>query len=168
MKKALLLLFIACLASETMAQSDELNEHGRPKMILSVHLGGDASLISFGLDRLFFLRPAFFLSAKVGLGYNEKAYLSDTPTESFLIVPQHLTCNFGRNKSFLELGIGGAWITGNDLSNYTVYPIIGYRRHPFSNPGFSFRVWMYYPFFQDFAHDNSIMLYPGFSFGLAF
>ena len=170
MKKVLLLLHIMVSAAGANAQEGEVEKDPRPDFIISGNLAGDASILSLDFDKLFFLKPALTLSVKGGLGFNSEFQLfSSEPPNNYFILPHHVTCNFGKNRSFLELGVGGAWVTDNRNNYYLGYPILGYRYHPFKNPGFSFRVWIYYPFGQDFNMDwDVIMLLPyGLSFGIA-
>ena len=171
MKKALLVLFYVVSAAGAYSQEGELENSQRPDFIISGNLAGDASILSLGFEKLFFLKPALTLSAKAGLGFNTEFQLfSSEPPNNYFILPHHVTCNLGRNRSYLEFGAGGAWVTGNLDHYYLVYPILGYRFHPFKNPGFSFRIWIYYPFGQDINIDWDIMmLVPyGLSFGIAF
>jgi len=52
-------------------------------------------------------------------------------------LPHHLTLNFGRNSSFLEVGIGGSYWQGKSNasgyseteSSYQLCPIIGWRKN---------------------------------------
>jgi hypothetical protein len=80
-----------------------------------------------------------------------------------------VSCNFGRNRSFLEPGVGAAWVSGNGNDYYVVYPLLGYRYHSCKKPGFSFRAWVYYPLGQkNFMDWDVIMIVPyGLSFGIA-
>jgi hypothetical protein len=152
------------------ARNREPEKELRPDFILSGNLAGDASILSLGFEKLFFPKPVLTLSVKAGLGFNTEFQLfSSDPPDNYFILPHHVTCNFGRNRSYLELGAGGAWVTGNSNNYYLAYPILGYRYHPFKNPGFSFRVWVYYPFGQTINMDwDVIMLIPyGLSFGIA-
>lgn len=88
-----------------------------------------------------------------------------------MIILHHLTALYGKNKAFLEYGIGGSAIfsTGNK-SSYLIYPILGYRHHPFKNPGISFRAWILLPFGQQSTIESyDILFVPiGGSIGIAF
>ena len=152
------------------AQVEDVSEKERADFIISANLGGDASILSLGFEKLFFVKPGMTLVGKVGIGFNNEFQLfDDDPPPPFILLPHHFTANFGKRRSMLELGVGGALMTNNLLSRYLLYPIVGYRFHPFKNPGFSFRVWVYYPFGQgDLLDWNEIMFIPyGLSFGIA-
>ena len=122
-----------------------------------------------GFEKLYFIKPAFAITGKIGLGFNSEFSLSDNPANTYFVLPHHVTANFGRRKSFLELGIGGSYMNGSQVSEYFVYPMLGYRRHPFNSPAFSFRVWLFFPFGQISRLDETnILIVPyGLSFGIA-
>lgn len=170
MNKVLLVLLIVLSATGAYTQDGELEKELRPDFIISGNLAGGASILSLGFDKLFFLKPALTLSVKGGFGFNSEFQLfSSEPPNNYFILPHHVTCNFGKNRSFLELGVGGAWVTDNRDNYYLVYPMLGYRYHPFKNPGFSFSAWIYYPFGQGITDWDVIMIIPyGLSFGIAF
>ena len=171
MNRVLLVLFLTFSTAGAYSQDTDTVQKWRSDFIISANIAGDASILSLGFDKFFFLKPALTLSAKVGFGFNQEFQIfSSEPPNSYFILPHHLTCNFGRNRSFLELGVGASWVTGNRDNYYPVYPILGYRYHPFKNPGFSFRVWVYYPLGQkNFFNWDVIMMIPyGLSFGVAF
>lgn len=168
MKKTLLILFLVSTVACALAQEEEMGP--RPDFNISGNFSSGVSLMSLGFEKLFFLKPNFALAAKVGFGYNQEFNIFSTSTEptNYFILPHHLTCNFGSSRSFLEFGVGASWISGDNYNYYLVYPVLGYRYHPFKNPGFSFRVWAYFPFGQDFVTDGEVMFAPiGLSFGIA-
>jgi hypothetical protein len=169
-KQALGILLILLAASGTFAQKSDSIQEPRPGFIISANFGGGISMMSLGFEKLFFIKPAFILAGKVALGFNSEFEISSSepPNHTFLL-PHHVSCNFGRNRSFLELGLGGAYMSNAFGNRYLVYPILGYRYHPFKDPGFSFRVWAYYPFGQGdlFDWDEIIFIPYGVSFGVA-
>ena len=171
MRKALFILLIVISAAGAFAQGDELEPVRRPDFIISGDLSSGLSLFSLGFEKLFFLKPNFALAAKIGFGYNQEfnIFSTSTPPTDYFIMPHHLTCNFGKNKSMFELGAGASLVSGDRNTYYLVYPILGYRFHPFNNPGFSFRVFAYFPFGQKFVTEiNEVMFAPiGLSFGVA-
>ena len=171
MKKIVWVLLVLLSVSETYAQNEVIVPENRSDYILSANLAGDLSILSFGFEKLFFLKPAFTLSAKVALGFNQEfnIFTTEEPPTNYFILPHHVTCNFGKNRSYLELGVGGAWVSSTLGAFYLVYPMLGYRYHPFKNPGFSFRAWLYYPFGKEFtAFSGEVMFVPvGLSFGIA-
>lgn len=171
MKKSLLILLFIIIAGGAKAQEGEQEQKPRSDFVISGNFSSGASLMSLGFEKLFFLKPNFALAAKVGFGYNQEFTIFSTSTAptDYFILPHHLTCNFGSKRSFLEFGVGGSWVNGDSHNYYLVFPILGYRYHPFKNPGFSFRVWAYFPFGQKFITDyNEVMFVPiGLSFGIA-
>lgn len=171
MKKSICLLLILFPLVKTYAQDRAAATEGRPDLIISGNIGGDASLISLGIEKLFFLESGPALAAKIGFGFNQEFNLFgwEDPINYF-ILPHSFTVNLGKGKrSFLEMGLGGSWLTDNTVHYYFVYPLLGYRYHPFKNPGFSFKVWAFYPFGQiDKLEDADVLITPlGVSFGIA-
>jgi hypothetical protein len=148
----------------------------RPKNDISISLLGDASLFSFSYERFLIVSPNFLLTGKLGLGYNQEGLPSITfclsppcklgPSERFekyVTLPHQLTANFGEEKKFLELGIGGTIFSGG----YVPYVVVGFRVHPLVSDKLSFRIFVQRRFFlKDTA---GIIFIPfGMSFGVAF
>ena len=164
------LVFISLLPMALIyAQEEAVPDTNRSDFTLSLNVVGDLSLFSLGFDKLFFVKPVLVISGMVGLGFNSEFDLSDNPSNTYFVLPHHLTVNYGKRKSFLEFGIGGSLVTRSQYSGYFVYPIIGYRLHPFKNPGFSFRAWLFYPFGQTskVAELNILLVPYGLSFAIA-
>lgn len=148
----------------------------RPKNDISINLLGDASLFSFSYERFLIVSPNFLLAGKLGLGYNQEGLFSFTfclsppciPSpaiifEKYVTLPHQLTANFGAEKKFLELGIGGTIFSGG----YVPYVIVGFRVHPLVSDKLSFRIFAQRRFFlKDTAGINFIPF--GMSFGVAF
>ena len=155
----------------TYAQDEDTIPEKRPEFIISWNIGGDASITSLGFEKLFFLKSGVTLAGKIGFGTNMEFLLfSSEQTSNFFTLPHSFTVNLGNGKrSFGEFGIGGTWITSFRDHYYFIYPMIGYRYHPFKNPGFSFKAWVFYPFGQQSKVDESqIWISPfGVSFGIA-
>jgi len=170
MKKSIWLLFFLLSAAGIYAQTTEAAPEKRADFILSAGLLGDVSLISVSFDKLFFLKPDLILSTKLGFGFNQEfnIFTTSTPPTNYFVLPLHVTCSFGKNKNFLECGVGGAMLSGGDAKYYLVYPILGYRFHPFKNQKFCFRAWLYFPFGQvDIAEDSEVFFVPaGVSVGI--
>lgn len=166
----LLFLLTLCIVTGRAQEGDTIQSN-RSSFVIGMNLSGDASLISLNFEKLFYIKPAFALAAKMGFGFNQEFQIFSTgePTVNYFILPMSVTCNFGKGRSYLECGIGGSLVAGNDNSYYLGYPIIGYRYHPFKNPGFSFRVWLFYPFGQlPVVESTDILFAPfGVSFGIA-
>lgn len=153
------------------AQAEDVGENERPGFILSGNIAGDASILSLGLEKLFFVRTNMILAGKLGFGFNQEFQLFDPdPPRNYFILPHAVTLNLGLSKrSFLELGIGGSWVAHGIENYYLVYPMAGYRFHPFRKSKFSFKVWGFYPFGQmDVLDEIDLLLAPvGLSFGIA-
>jgi hypothetical protein len=170
--KRIFWVFIASMTLVvTNAQEADPDPDLRPTFNISGNFGGDASLFSLGFEKLFFLNPGLALAGKIAFGYNQEfqIFSSKDPSDSF-ILPHSFTVNLGNGKrSFGELGFGGSWISNSTDNYYLIYPIIGYRYHPFKNPGFSFKAWFFYPFGQvSKVEDTELLISPfGVSFGIA-
>ena len=169
MNKIIFILLIA-LSFNAFAQDTDSVQKKRPDFILSANLSGDISLLALGLEKFVFLKPGFALGIGVGFGFNQEFQIfSNDDIANYFILPHHVTCNFGKNKSFLEFGLGAAFVTSGEDNYYLAYPVLGYRLHPFKNPGFSFRAWLYYPLGQQSnINDIDVLFTPvGLSFGIA-
>jgi len=169
MKKTIWVVFIFLSLVRTYAQDANEVPDNRPEYIISANIGGDASLLTIGFEKLFFIKPGLTLAGKVAFGYNQEFQLfSSEEADNFFILPHSFTFNLsGGKRSFGEIGIGGSWITSSTSNLYIVYPMLGYRYHPFKNPGFSFRAWVYYPFGQMSKVENIWISPFGVSFGIA-
>ena len=171
MKKIILIILLTLQFAGIRAQDTKAGPGSRPDFVISGNLGGDASLFTLGFEKLFFVKPKLTLAAKIAFGYNQEFLLfSSKPPINYFILPHSFTLNLGEGKrSFGEFGIGGSWITSNSENYYLFYPILGYRYHPFKNPGFSFRAWVFYPLGQSNTLDDSNLLIAplGVSFGIA-
>ncbi len=170
-KKFVGLLFFMLVLVSTYAQDTEPVSVERPDFIISANFGGDASLMSLGFEKLFFLESGPVLAGKIGFGFNQEFQLfSSEDPSNFFTLPHSFTVNLGNGKrSFGEFGVGGSWVTDNTVHYYFIYPMIGFRYHPFKNPGFSFKAWAFWPFGQiDKVEDADVMISPlGLSFGVA-
>ena len=171
MKRSFLLFLALMTVALSYTQEAEPDPVLRPTFNISANFGGDASLMSLGFEKLFFLKSGPVLAAKIGFGFNQEFNIFDSGDPiNFFTLPHSFTVNLGNGKrSFGEFGIGGSWVTNNTVHHYFVYPMIGYRYHPFKNPGFSFKACAFWPFGQiDNVEDTDVMIVPlGLSFGLA-
>jgi hypothetical protein len=171
MKTIIFIVVFAIPASFLPAQNIKDTTNLRPSKILSLSILGDASLISFNFEKLYFINPNYFISGKLGLGYNEEFQIClfgpCQPPEKFVTIPHHITWNFGKKKHFFELGLGGTFIIGNTSQPYLFYPIVGYRIHPLKFNKVNFRLFVYYPFTGEDLDD--ILLIPvGINLGICF
>ena len=166
------LLFFMLVLMSTFAQDTDQLPELRSEFIISANFGGDASIMSLGFEKLFFLKSGPVLAGKIGFGTNMEFLLfSSEQTSNFFTLPHSFTVNLGNGKrSFGELGLGGSWITNSSDNYYFFYPMAGYRYHPFKNPGFSFKIWVFYPFGQTSkVEETEVLISPlGVSFGIAF
>lgn len=171
MKRSALLFLLTLFMVTGSAQEGDTMQSKRSSFVIGMNLSGDASLISLSFDKLFYIKPDFALAARMGFGFNQEFQIFSTgePPVNYFILPMSVTCNFGKGRSYLECGIGGSLVAGNDISYYLGYPILGYRYHPFKNPGFSFRVWLFYPFGQlPVVESTDVLFAPvGLSIGIA-
>jgi hypothetical protein len=129
-----------------MVQSQENNlEIKRPMNAIGVSVFGDASIISANYERLFYVDTNIVLTGKVGIGFNEEFQLCvfgpcSNPPDRYITMPHHFTANFGKNRHYLELGLGGTPFFQGAFEAYVLYSIIGYRFIPKKRNGLSFRI----------------------------
>lgn len=104
------------------------------RSLSTINLGllGDFSLVSLNLEKLFIFEKTFFISGKIGVGLNKEFRIvlfgrNEEPTNSYTIYPHHVTACYGNGRVYVEVGIGGAYISGSAVKAYVVYPIIGFR-----------------------------------------
>jgi hypothetical protein len=191
--KKRIIILLTLLASETILYAQIIEESPFSRSRNNIYLntcGVDVSMLSINYERLFLVKRKFFLTGELGIGYNKvvefaEAQWSDAPVINFyghyLTIPHHITINVGKRKSFFEFGIGGTAIIGNDAPQYYyLYPIIGYRLHPFQSKKANFRVYaslpvecienMGYIFNGDEGGENWGLwwFYIGVSFGIGF
>ncbi len=172
MKKLVLVLIPLTISITLLAQYQEEPNEMRPTKSLNLSLLGDVSLISINFEKLLIVKPTFILSSKLGFGFNEEFQICafgpcSSPPQKYLTIPHHVTANFGKGKSFFELGLGGTIIKGNKSQPYMLYPIIGYRIVPLRLNRANFRAFGQIPFWNN--ESNDIMFFPiGISFGICF
>lgn len=171
MKRVILIFLVSLVLTGSYAQEAEPADESRPEFNISLNFGGDASIMSLGFEKLFFLESGPVLAGKIGFGFNQEFQLfsSEDPI-NFFSLPHSFTVNLGNGKrSYGEIGIGGSWLTDYKVHYYFIYPMIGFRYHPFKNPGFSFRAWAFWPFGQmNKVEETDAWISPlGLSFGVA-
>lgn len=71
MKKIIIVTTIIFSSTIIKAQKSEDDSALRPSNNVYVNVLGDASWISVNYERRFFVRPTYFLTGKIGYGYNE-------------------------------------------------------------------------------------------------
>ena len=116
----------------------------------------------------------FFLTAEARLGYYIDPYailsepLIGKTHNNFLMIPNHITANFGGGKHYLEVGVGGTIVAANVDKNYWLYGIVGYRMQPFQSKKFMMRVFFNFPTTDfELSSKDVVFLYAGFSLGLS-
>ena len=167
----LTLLTIAVFLSSNplTAQNPQPDSTQRASTIASLDVSGGGSLLGLGVDKLVFFEAPWALSVKLGFGYNQEFNLFDSdPPDNYILFPHHVTGLLGKRRSYFEFGVGGSLVTGGDKTIYMLYPVLGYRYHPFRNPGFSFRAWLYYPVNHNLFEMEYLAAPYGLSFGIAF
>ena len=95
-------------------------------------LGGTGLFASANYGRILSVKPNYFLEASIGIG--------TVPFVGGLVFPHKIIANFGKNKNFIEVGIGGSFWSGksnssgfqDSISSYLLSPIVGWR-HNFAN-----------------------------------
>lgn len=107
MKRTIGLIIFLLIVAGSYGQELDSIQTNRPNFVISANLYGSASLLSLNLEGLIFIKPKFALTANLGMGYNVEFNLSDdTESVNYTIIPHHLTALYGKNKAFLEYGIG--------------------------------------------------------------
>lgn len=136
--------FFALISLMVQSQENKL-EIKRPVNTIGVSVFGDASIISANYERLFYVDSNIVLTGKVGVGRNEEfqicfSGLCANPPERYLTLPHHFTANFGKNRNYLELGLGGTQFFQNKYEAYVLYALMGYRFIPRKRNNLSFRI----------------------------
>ena len=172
MKHFIIVLFLFASNFRLYAQKAEAEIDNRPNNNVYINVLGDASWISINYERRFFVRKPYFLTAKLGYGYNEEFQIciwdnACSPNHTYLTVPHHVSVNVGNGRHFLEVGIGGTAILGHTDQNYLINPIMGYRLHPLRKNKINFRFYGQVPFTGLLTED--ILFIPfGMSLGFSF
>lgn len=172
MKKLVLTIILVISTTILSAQKNSDSTKTRPINNININLLGDASLISLNYERLFFIRPIFMLTGKLGLGYNEEFQVCIwgpcTTPNKYLTIPLHITGNVGKGRHFFEFGIGGTRIIGHTNQPYYIYPLIGYRLNPLKKNRVNFRIVGQIPFSGVLYTDDILFVPVGFSLGFCF
>lgn len=145
MKKLIFTFVFLASAFLLFAQDKQDLVISRPRNSVYFGLLGDASLLSIHYERLLLSLPDFLLIGKCGLGINEEFQIFGGSTKTFWTIPHHLTGNFGKEKHFFEIGLGGTIINGDTNQHYLLYPIIGYRLLS-TTKNLNLRIFASYPF----------------------
>lgn len=170
--KALILAILISLSAGMTASGQDNYGPGNTRPLNSINLNflGDASIISLHFERLFPVNPSWLISGKLGVGYNEEFQLclfgSCGPKRSYVTLPHHITAVYGKNRHFVETGLGGTYLFGDTEQNYFVYPIIGYRFMSRGPDKIIFRIFVQVPF-SGLDTEDIVFVPVGVSIGMA-
>ncbi len=169
--KYLIILIIIILCNFGLVGQEHYETIERPKNNISAGFMGDVSFYSFTYERYRLLRPDLILNSKIGLGYNfdlKFCFFSNECIEyDYLTLPIHVTANFGREKYFLECGLGSTFVYNTIESYLFIYPILGVRFIPLRSKRISFRVFGQMPI--PIGRKNYIFALPlGVNLGFSF
>lgn len=164
MKRIILFFLLICSISQLMAEEIDSLVVERPGYVARINLLGEISIASFTFEGVKFVEPGFGFTIGGGFGYLENfSFFSEV--QSFFTIHLNASLIIGKNRSFLEGGLGIGAING-PYSRVLAYPSIGYRLHPLKNTGFSFRIGLSYPLLQD---ADVLSIFPTYiSLGYAF
>ncbi|MEA1873560.1 MAG: hypothetical protein U9N51_03895 [Bacteroidota bacterium] len=172
MNKFILILCFFCIGRTVFAQEYMQTDYATPLNSISINFLGDASITSLNYSRIIPTHTDVFINTKFGIGYQKTFDIClwggcDTPLK-FISFPHHVTGNFGKKRSFLELGIGGTFLCRKDYLNYLLYPIIAYRLIPLKLYRVNFRVYAHYVFYSTNKERDIFLVPMGISVGLSF
>jgi len=168
MKRLFLLLAILISSALLCAQDTTRISFDRPLNNVNINVCGDISVISLNYERLQPIASKFFLSFKLGMGYNTEYEIWNTgdPDKS-TITSFHISGNYGK-KNNLELGLGTSLIKGNPIQEYLIYSILGYRYQPISSNKFNLRLFTLIPLTKINKGDTFLFIPFGVSVGYCF
>lgn len=178
----LVVSLISCTIFSAQSQAPRANAYDdfdQPRNIINYGVLGDGCIVSFDYERVLYHQNKTMLIGKVGWGFNSTFCIIFCHPEDEIDYngpTLRLTGNSGGPRSFFEYGIGFTHLTGRyhqrpDSGKFPVnllYPVLGYRFHPWNYNRFSFRV------FTDiwplgYSKEIDILYSPiGFSVGFAF
>jgi hypothetical protein len=165
-----LIIFLAAIAFSSFGQIDSLKYNALVKKQNSfdVSIGGLGLFASLNFSRYVLIKENYFVNTSIGIG--------TVPMVGGMVLPHQITFNYGKNRKFLEVGLGGTYWGSkiHDEPNkeevvhsYNLAPIIGWRIH-FKN-NMVFRVYATPIFHVAGAYilnDYSVLPYGGFSLGI--
>jgi len=166
-------LIVFCLLLSSMVFSQEknydLNTTLKRKNAIDVTLGGTGLFISANYSRIIAVNSNYFVNVSVGVG--------SVPMVGGTTLPHQLTINFGKESSFLELGIGGTFWSGKSnasaytetISLYVLSPVIGWRK--IIKNKFVFRAYanpLFHVAGAYYIEDYAVVPYLGVSVGYSF
>jgi len=171
MKRIILIIVFSISGTLLFAKDNRDSTDIRPTNNINLNLFGDASIISLNYERLFLINQNFFITGKLGIGWNQDFQLclfgTCQPTKYYLTMPHHITGNLGKGRHFLEFGLGGTIINGKTNQHYLLYPIVGYRLQPLKSNKVVFRIFGSIPF-TGLEAENILFVPFGLSLGVRF
>lgn len=134
-------------------------DNDRPLNSLYVSFAGDFSLIAVNYEGAIPVKSGIHLSSKIGLGYLEEVIciLGCYYDHGFVTIPHHLTANFGKKRSFFEVGIGATYVI-NKI--YLPYATVGYKFLSLEKGKINFRVYGQLPLLYWDAPPNDLLFIP--------
>ncbi len=134
MRKIVLSALLLITAAFVFAQDEQVELESRPVNNINLSVLGDVSLFGVNYERIFFLRPHFALTGRVGTGIFMDLHLfSSDPADKYIAFPHHFSVLLGQGRHFFELGVGATFLAGytkNASTKYHPYPIFAYRLLP--------------------------------------
>ena len=136
---------------------------------IDLSIGGNGLFASFNYSRVLMVKSNYFIQASAGIGI--------VPFVDGITLPIQGTLNLGKKNSFLELGIGGTYLSGTKntsgnsekTNSYQLSPIIGWRKH--FNSNLVFRAYanpLFHISGEYFVEDYPVVPYLGISLGYSF
>lgn len=136
---------------------------------IDLSIGGNGLFASINYSRALMVKSNYFIQASTGIGI--------VPFVDGITLPIQSTFNLGKKNSFLELGIGGTYLSGKrntsgnseKINSYQLSPIIGWRKHFDSN--LVFRAYanpLFHISGEYFIEDYPVVPYLGISLGYSF
>jgi hypothetical protein len=172
MKRIILIIVFAISGTFLFAKNNGDSTDKRPINNIDLNICGDASIISLNYERLFLIKQFFFITGKLGIGYNEEfkvcAFGPCSPPEKYITIPHHITGNLGKGRHFFEFGIGGTIINGITNQHYWLYPIVGYRLQPLKSNKVNFKIFGSIPFSGLNSVEDIFFIPFGLSLGISF
>ena len=172
MEKALQILFLILLVTQSFSQNKPDSLPSRPLHNLSLEFG-TISLFSINYERLFIVNSKIILTGKIGFGLNTEFNIFDqSPPQKYFVMPNHITALFGKRWQFFEVGIGGTFIPTGNITYYFIHPIIGYRMQP-TRSKIMFRPFLSYPLYSISTKELNpnpefLIIFYGISVGINF
>jgi hypothetical protein len=172
MNRIILIIVFTISGTFLFAQNNRDSTDIRPINNINLSICGGASIISLNYERLFLINQNFFITGKLGIGYNEEFKLCIfgpcSPPEKYITIPHHITGNLGKGRHFFEFGLGGTIIIGKTNQHYWLYPLVGYRLQPLKSNKVNFRIFGSIPFSGLNSVEDIIFIPFGLSLGVNF